>query len=128
MWTVSGVRKNQALGEDMIKRCTDTLEESIKTSTRYYFSNNTFYDELPEKLKRRLVNKVLTRQMDAFRFFFCDVMYSYKAPSYFIVGVLTSLDSSLYEPGRVIIDKGADVDELRVVASGKCHLYGYYHS
>ena len=42
--------------------------------------------------------------------------------------MLTNLDMSLYEPGHVIIDKGEDVEELRVVVSGKCLLFGYYSS
>ena len=62
MWTLSAVRKGRGLEDDMVELCLKQMEESILTSTRYYFSNNQFYDELPEVLKRRLVMKVLTKQ------------------------------------------------------------------
>ena len=50
------------------------MEASVLTSTRYYFSNNAFYDELPEVLKRKLVLKVLTNQYKAFEYFFEDMI------------------------------------------------------
>ena len=74
MWTLSAVRKGKALETDMIDTCLKQMEEAILTSTRYYFSNNTFYDELPEKLKRRLVMKVLTKQYSSWQFFFEDMI------------------------------------------------------
>ena len=40
MWTLSAVRKNNSLKEDMVDLCLKQMEESILTSTRYYFSNN----------------------------------------------------------------------------------------
>ena len=74
MWTLSAVRKNNSLKEDMVDLCLKQMEESILTSTRYYFINNKFYDELPEVLKRKLVMKVLTKQYRAFQFFFEDMI------------------------------------------------------
>ena len=59
LYSISGVRKNKGLDVEMIKHTLHHLEESITSSTRYYFVQNDFYKNLTPNLKMKLVSKVL---------------------------------------------------------------------
>ena len=62
--------KDDALSDEMIKECINLVDGSIRHSTRFFFSNHKFYNELPYKLKYSLVQKVLVKQRETFSFFF----------------------------------------------------------
>ena len=59
LYKISMVRKNKGLDVEMIKHTLTHLEESITSSTRYYFVQNVFYKNLTPNLKMKLVSKVL---------------------------------------------------------------------
>ena len=103
LYKINGVRKNKSIDFEMIKHTLHHLEESIKSSTRYYFVENEFFRDLPPNMKIKLVFKVLEQQHECFRFFFKDYMYNWKVPDPFIALVLINLDSTLYLPGDAII-------------------------
>ena len=46
---------------------------------------------------------VLEKPMNAFAFFFEDFVGKNKAPTDFMVGILTQLNINLYRPGEIII-------------------------
>ena len=96
LYSISMVRKDKGLDVEMIKHTLHHLEESITSSTRYYFVQNVFYQNLTPNLKMKLVSKVLDSQHEIFRYFFHDYMYNWKVPGSFVVQILTNLDSTLY--------------------------------
>ena len=102
------------------------MEDTIRGSTRFHFEDNHFFQELPQRLKQKLVNCALIRQKTTFEFFFEDFGGKNKASDAFMIQILTHLDSSLYSPGKIICDENQYVDQLVVVGQGKLNMYGYY--
>ena len=86
---VSNVIKTRAISQEKIDQCKENLEISMKNSTCFLFQDNHFYQELPPNLQRRLVRDVLEKPMNAFAFFFEDFVGKNKAPTDFMVGLLT---------------------------------------
>lgn len=63
-------------------------------------------------LKLKLTKNVLQQQTETLSFFFQDFQSKKQAPAHFIVEVLTNIDSAIYVPGEVIIQRGIGVDDL----------------
>ena len=61
LYDISLLRKDKVLPLEFIDACKTSMKESIKHSTRFYFEENHFYQELPPKLQARLVTSVLYR-------------------------------------------------------------------
>ena len=102
------------------------MSEHVLRSTRFYFDKNEFYNDLPQNLKHKLVLNVLVEQKNLLKYFFNDFEFNQMAPQAFVVGVLTNLDSSIYEPCQVIIPTQSKVKELIFIAQGKCRLFGFF--
>ena len=112
----------------MIDECKDLMSESIRSSTLFYFENNTFFGELPPRLRNKLVQVVLYHYIRKFKFFFQDYINQIRAPQDFMVRMMTSLDSQLYKPGALILESDQKVDNLILIAQGKCFLNGFIRS
>ena len=85
LYNISGVRKDKNLGKHEITTSLEHMEECIRSSTRFHFEDNHFYQELPQRLKRKLVNTALLRQKKTFQFFFEDFAGKNKASEAFII-------------------------------------------
>ena len=122
---VSKQVKHRNLPESVYYECKEHIAESVTSSTRFYFDQNPFFQDMPPRMKSRLVRSVLTEPWNAFSFFFEDFQERNGAPEAFMVKVLTQLVSVLYKPGEIIIPHLKKVDELIVIMKGSCNLYGF---
>ena len=127
MYEVSLLRKDKSLTDEMFQKCKEYIAETTSQSTRFYFSEKSFYQQLPVSLQLKLVKSVLYHERITLDYFFEDKNGKNKASDTFITTVLASLDSGLYAPGQVIIEQNSKVRELVFIAQGTCKLYGYYN-
>ena len=104
LYAISNVMKKKTLSLVMIENCKKLMEESVKNSTRFYFEENYFYQELPPNLKLKLIRSVLYRELQTFEFFFEDFSGKNRASTAFMVAIMQNLDSALYKQGEVIIE------------------------
>ena len=51
-----------------------------------------------------------------------------KPPEDFVLQLLTNLDSQLYSPGQVILQREEKVESLMLIQAGKCDLSGFIES
>ena len=86
---VSNSIKHKRLAKEFINESKTHIKDSILSSTRFFFEENHFYQELPQNLKHKLVTSVLAYQWKTFTFFFEDFANNYKAPAAFMERVLT---------------------------------------
>lgn len=98
-----------------INECLSHVKQFYLSSTRYYFKRNPYYDELPPRIKTKLIRVLLPKHREVFAFFFEDYLAQTKAPSAFITEVLSNLDSELYTPGKTIISYGEQVHQMVLV-------------
>ena len=61
-----------------------------------------------------------------FKYFFDDCVENVKAPDFFKVALLTQLEVSLYEKGKVVIEYDKKVENMILISHGQCALYSYY--
>ena len=54
MYQVSKLRKDKSLTDEMFQRCKDFIAETTSRSTRVYFQENEFYQNLPAGLQLKL--------------------------------------------------------------------------
>ena len=66
--------------------------------------------------------------MKTFEYFFEDFRTKNKAPMTFIVRALTNLDQELYDPGEVILAANKPIEDLIIIHTGHCNLYGFQPS
>ena len=59
LYEISKCRPEVFIGYDIIDECKSNMAQFVKSSTSYYFKDSHFYKELPQVLKRKLVNWVL---------------------------------------------------------------------
>ena len=115
LYDISSVLKNKDLKQVIIDLSKKSIEESIQNSTSIHFEENIFFQELPQNLKKRLVNSVLYHDIKKFKYFFHDfVGEGMSAPGDFILQVMTNLDSQLYAIGSVIVEFDAKVFEFKL--------------
>ena len=69
---VSKSIKHKSLPWEYINESKAHIKDGILSSTRFFFEENHFYQELPQNLKHRLVTSVLAYQWKTFTFFFED--------------------------------------------------------
>lgn len=125
LYEVSARRDNLHLSLELISDCKNNMTQFVKSSTRFYFAKNNFYKELPQTLKKKIVNWVLSKQYKSFMFFLEDFESGHKASQAFIIVLLTNLDSQMYKPGTVILNEGDQVEDLILIRKGNCNLYGF---
>ena len=80
LFGISVARKGKALDHRFFDECLTMMEENIKNSTRYHFTENHFYRELPPKLQHRLTLNVLGQHRQTLEYFFEDFRGKNKAP------------------------------------------------
>ena len=66
----------------------------------------------------------MSKQIKYFTFFFEDFRSGDRAPKKFISEVVCNLDMTIYKPFDVVIGMGQKVNDLCLIQSGKCNLYG----
>ena len=69
---------------------------------------------------------MLVHERRTLDYFFEDKNGKNKASDLFINEVLTQLDSRLYEPGEIIMERNSRVRDLIFIAQGTCKLFGFY--
>ena len=67
------------------------IEDTIKYSTKRAFQQSEFYHDLPPRLKKKLIFKVLDKQINTMRFFFNDYIREISAPELFIQKIMVQL-------------------------------------
>ena len=97
---------NDSLPDDVFEDSLMHIEDNIKYSTERAFKDIEFYEELPPRLKSRLINSVLQIPIKTMKFFFNDFIHDVRAPQLFVERIMTSLYSSLFNEGDVIITDG----------------------
>ena len=87
---------NDSLPDQVFENSLMHIEDNIKYSTERAFKDIEFFEELPPRLKSRLINSVLQIPIRTMRFFFNDFINEVKAPQLFVERIMTSLYSSLF--------------------------------
>ena len=64
--------KDRSLPEHYIEFAKQHVYESNKNSTRYYFEDNKFYQDLPTQMQRKIAKRVLYNEIRKFKYFFHD--------------------------------------------------------
>ena len=87
---------NDSLPDAVFENSLMHIEDNIKYSTERAFKDIEFFEELPPRLKSRLINSVLQIPIRKMKFFFNDFINEVRAPQLFVERIMTSLYSSLF--------------------------------
>lgn len=63
LYDVSKARKTKLLDIKIIEQCKELMNQNVHHSTRRYFEENEFFQELPPNLRTKLIKTVLYKQM-----------------------------------------------------------------
>ena len=76
------------------------------------FKQNRFYNDLPPKLKTRIVEESMMKTYEMFEFFFVDKSTGFAPDKVFVRKMLSSLRSKVYMPGNPIVQAGQWFNEM----------------
>lgn len=124
LYNLSQRRKNKSLDGDIYQECKQAIEENLRYSTKETFKNQ-FWTTLTPQIKNKIVKKCLYYQCHKLRFYFNDFETNVAAPQSFVTYVITNLESSLFDIGDVIIEKGSFIKDLIFMINGGCELNGF---
>lgn len=100
--------------DDTILYITNSRRESTKKS----FHENNYYNNMPVKLRQRLVSVALNKLISKFKYFFNNYEDGVYASKNFVTTFASNLDAVTYAHDDTIIEAGSRVHEFILIYKG----------